>query len=71
MNLWHESLDELLRIETDLGDSATADRRIELVKARALLSISQELSSINPQNTSYTGTDGEKRNGWGMATFDR
>ncbi|MFI8413743.1 hypothetical protein ACIGB6_14915 [Paeniglutamicibacter gangotriensis] len=48
----------------------TVDQRIEVAKVAALLSISQEISSLNPQNTSYRDGEGNTRNGWGSRTYD-
>lgn len=48
----------------------TVDQRIEVAKVAALLSISQELSALNPQNTSYKDSDGKARNGWGKLTHE-
>lgn len=47
MNLFHETYDEINAIEAEASGNLTIDQRIELVKAKALLSISQELSLIH------------------------
>lgn len=52
-------------------DHLSFDQRIEVAKVAALLSISQELSALNPQNTKYRDSDGNVRNGWGILTHDR
>ena len=51
-------------------DHLTVDQRIEVAKVAALLSISQELSALNPQNTSYRDDEGNARNGWGLETHE-
>lgn len=52
----------------DQQDHLTVEQRLEAAKVAALLSIAQELSAINPQNTMYRDADGRKRNGWGLLT---
>lgn len=47
-------------------DALTVDQQIEFLKVQALLSINQELSALNPQNTITNGRDGIVRNGWGL-----
>lgn len=47
-------------------DALTIDQQIEFLKVQALLSINQELSGLNPQNTTTNGRDGIVRNGWGF-----
>jgi len=43
----------------------TIDQQLKVAEISALLSIAQEISSMNPANTiSYV--DGEKKNGWGL-----
>lgn len=44
----------------------TVDQQIEVAKVAALLSIAQEVSALNPQNTTTYDKDGSARNGWGM-----
>lgn len=48
----------------------TVDQRIEVAKVAALLSISQELSGLNPQNLTYKDGEGNERNGWGNRTHN-
>ena len=43
----------------------SVDQQLKVVEISALLSIAQELSSLNPQNTTYFA-DGQKKNGWGL-----
>lgn len=46
-------------------DHLTTDQRLKVIEISALLSIAQEISSLNPNNTIQF--DGEKRvNGWGF-----
>lgn len=47
-------------------DGLSVDQQIEFLKVQALLSINQELSRLNPQNTTTNGRDGIVRNGWGL-----
>lgn len=44
------------------------DQRLKVAEVAALLSIAQELSALNPQNTMSRDDEGNKRNGWGMIT---
>ncbi|CAN5596830.1 hypothetical protein BH24ACT11_BH24ACT11_19950 [soil metagenome] len=47
-------------------DHLTIDQRLKVAEVAALLSIAQELSSLNPQNTVTYDRDGTERNGWGF-----
>jgi hypothetical protein len=38
--------------------------------AHTMLSVAQELSGLNPQNSSYRDKDDQVRNGWGLLTND-
>jgi hypothetical protein len=73
MALWHETMDDINAIVQDAGESLTIDQRIAISQAHAMLSVAQELSSLNPQNSSYRDRDGQARNGWGLlkGTDDR
>ncbi|MBP2378942.1 hypothetical protein JOF42_002437 [Microbacterium phyllosphaerae] len=42
----------------------TIDQQLKVAEIAALLSIAQEISSFNPNNT-YSYRDGKKINGWG------
>ncbi|MGH3690763.1 MAG: hypothetical protein ACRDT7_11450 [Microbacterium sp.] len=42
----------------------TIDQQLKVAEIAALLSIAQEISSFNPNNT-YSFRDGKKINGWG------
>ncbi|MDQ0923097.1 hypothetical protein QF038_001605 [Pseudarthrobacter sp. W1I19] len=46
----------------------TVDQRLKVAEVAALLSIAQELSALNPQNTSSRDDDGNTVNGWGVVT---
>lgn len=46
-------------------DHLEADQQLKVAEILALLSISQELSALNPQNTT-SFQDGKKINGWGF-----
>lgn len=46
----------------------TVDQRLKVAEVAALLSIAQELSALNPQNTSSRDEDGNMVNGWGVVT---
>ena len=43
----------------------TTDQQLKVAEIAALLSIAQEISSFNPNNT-YTYRDGKKINAWGV-----
>ena len=47
-------------------DELNTDQRLKVAGILALLSISEELSFLNPQNTTGRDKDGNTRNGWGM-----
>jgi len=49
-------------------DHLTVDQQLKVAEVAALLSISQELSALNPQNTSSRDDDGNTVNGWGIVT---
>lgn len=51
-------------------DHLTTDQRLKVAEVTALLSIAQELSALNPQNTTTRDEDGTARNGWGFRTSD-
>ncbi len=44
----------------------TVDQRLKVAEVAALLSIAQELSALNPQNTTTSDDQGNTVNGWGM-----
>ncbi|MHA6695625.1 hypothetical protein [Homoserinimonas sp. A520] len=44
----------------------TGDQRIKVAGVAALLSIAQEISALNPNNTLHYGEGGKKLNGWGI-----
>ncbi|MFW0774511.1 hypothetical protein ACLRGI_15225 [Paenarthrobacter nitroguajacolicus] len=54
------SITELEHLDTD--------QRLKVVEIAALLSIAQEISALNPQNTSTRDEDGNEVNGWGIVT---
>lgn len=54
------SITELEHLDTD--------QRLKVVEIAALLSIAQEISALNPQNTISYDEDGNKVNGWGTVT---
>lgn len=70
MDLWDETVGEINEIEEEGGKELTIDQRIAIAQVRATLSVAQELSGLNPQNSSYRDKDGELRNGWGLPTND-
>lgn len=49
---------------SDIGHM-TIDQQLKVVEVAALLSIAQEISSFNPNNTMTRGADGVMRNAWG------
>ncbi|MEE2522635.1 hypothetical protein V1639_10725 [Pseudarthrobacter sp. J75] len=49
-------------------DHLTVDQRLKVAEVAALLSIAQELSALNPQNTTSFDEDGNEINGWGAVT---
>lgn len=46
-------------------EDLTVDQRIAAAQVIALASIAEEISALNPQNTT-TNRDGRTYNGWGM-----
>lgn len=44
----------------------TVDQQLKVAEIAALISISQELSALNPSNTTTYDEDGTPRNGWGF-----
>lgn len=66
MTLWHETMDDIGEIIREAGEKLTIDQRIAIAQAHAMLSVAQELSSLNPQNTGYRDKDGQARNGWSL-----
>lgn len=48
-------------------DHLTFEQQIQVAQVAALLSISQEISSLNPNNTTHRDAEGVQRNGWGFA----
>lgn len=48
----------------------STDQRLKAAEIAALLSIAQEISSLNPNNTTSRDKDGVLRNGWGIAIDD-
>lgn len=49
-------------------DHLSTDQRLKVAEVAALLSIAQEISALNPQNTMSRDKDGNERNGWGFLT---
>ena len=49
----------------DIGHLDT-DQQLKVAEIAALLSIAQELSALNPQNSKERDKDGVWRNGWGF-----
>lgn len=71
MDLWNDATTELFAFEEKHGRTQkTLDQQLKLIEIKALLAIGQELSAINPQNTSSRAADGSVRNGWGIKTGD-
>lgn len=66
MSLWPEAMDRLSALESE--NDLTVDQQLQALQVLALLSISQELSAINPLNTMYRDDEGKARNGWGFLT---
>jgi hypothetical protein len=64
--MWNEAAADVTSIEEKLGEDATPEQLIQLTQIRALLSISQQISNLNPANATYFGEDGVKLNGWGF-----
>lgn len=44
----------------------TFDQQIPIAQVAALQSIAQEISALNPSNTTTRDSDGTVRNGWGF-----
>ena len=68
MTVWAEAMDSLSALESE--NDLTVDQKLQALQVLALLSISQELSAINPQNTMYRDSDGNARNGWESLTHE-
>ncbi|MCC3278411.1 hypothetical protein LJ754_04465 [Arthrobacter sp. zg-Y40] len=47
-------------------DHLTVDQRLKVAEVAALLSIAQEISALNPQNTTTSDDQGNQVNGWGI-----
>lgn len=53
MAQWQEVMDEIAAIVRDAEEEELSiDRRIQIAQAHAILSVAQELSSLNSQNSS-------------------
>ena len=65
MNLWNETMDRLASLERDHETELTIDRKIAIETAYAVLSVAQEISSLNPRNVSERGDDESIYDGWG------
>jgi hypothetical protein len=70
MDLWDETVSEINGIEEEGGKKLTRAERIAIAQVRATLSVAQELSALNPQNTKYRDKDDQVRNGWGLLAHD-
>lgn len=69
MDYWAETSDDLRKLERDLekgGEPLSIDQRIQLVNIKAVLALGQEISAINPDNSTTRRKDGTKVNGWGL-----
>ncbi|WP_426319951.1 hypothetical protein [Microbacterium sp. E-13] len=44
----------------------TVDQQLKVAEVAALLSIAQEISALNPNNTYGFDSEGKKRNAWGF-----
>jgi hypothetical protein len=64
--LWHDTMDEIEAITQEASPGLTIDQRIAIAQAHAMLSVAQEISSLNPLNNTYRDDDGQARNGWGL-----
>jgi hypothetical protein len=65
MSLWNETMDRLAALERDHETELTIDRKIAIETAYAVLSVAQEISSLNPRNVSERGDDEAIYDGWG------
>lgn len=63
-------MDEIGTIEEEGREKLTIDQRIAIAQVQATLSLAQEVSGQNPQNSSYRDEDGQFRNGWRLPTND-
>jgi hypothetical protein len=53
MALWQDTMDEIAAIVRDAEEEELSiDRRIAIAQAHAILSVAQELSSLNSKNSS-------------------
>jgi hypothetical protein len=48
----------------------TTDQQLKVAEIAAILSVAQEISALNPQNTTTRSDDGTVRNGWGFPVHD-
>ena len=69
MNLWDETMSQIGEIEDE--KELSIDQRIAIAQVHATLSVAQELSALNPRNSSYRDKDGQIRNGWSLLTNDK
>jgi hypothetical protein len=55
-------------IATYWVSACVSPQRLKVAEVAALLSIAQELSALNPQNTSTRDEEGDELNCWGIIT---
>jgi hypothetical protein len=47
VNLWYETLDELEKVKSSVGeDNLTVDQKLKIVEIKALLAIGQDLNGL-------------------------
>lgn len=66
MNDYATASDRIFALQREIDESDDLALKLEFAKTLTLLSISQELSALNPQNTKTRGPQGEWVNGWGL-----
>lgn len=69
-DLWYEAMDDVYALQTALKDAGggTISERIALAQVKATLSVSQEISDLNPRNNMSSNSQGKSINGWGIPT---
>lgn len=67
MNDYNNAAEFLHELHLKVASEGTLQEKIAYGNALATLSLSQEISALNPQNTTSFDEDGNRFNGWGTA----
>lgn len=51
-------------------DGMTLDQQLRVLQIQAILALVEEVSDLNPKNTTFVDDQGVHRNGWGLETHD-